>query len=119
MHYRLSKAVSFVSSFVPAMGSNSAPRVAFAGLGAMGLGMATHLLKRGYAVTGYDVYEPSVNKFKSVGGRVSLSPRDAASGSSCFICMVANSQQVDAVLFDAEAGAVQGMHCAEPYEMSL
>jgi 3-hydroxyisobutyrate dehydrogenase-like beta-hydroxyacid dehydrogenase len=84
-------------------------KVAFAGLGAMGFGMATHLVKIGRGVNGFDVYEPSLSKFKEVGGQTSTSPRKAAKGAEFFICMVANSQQADSVLFDPKIGAVEGM----------
>lgn len=83
-------------------------KIAFAGLGAMGFGMASNLVKRGYKVTGFDVYAPTLHRFKAVGGETAPSPREAAQGKSIFICMVANSQQVDSVLFDAVNGAVQG-----------
>lgn len=83
--------------------------IAFAGLGAMGFGMASHLVKEGHNVTGYDVYEPSLEKFRAVGGLVSLSPKEAARGNEYFICMVTNSQQAESVLFDSVNGAVQGM----------
>ena len=82
--------------------------VAFAGLGAMGFGMASNLCKKGYIVTGFDVYEPTLDKFQAVGGRIAHSPREAAIDSSIFICMVANSHQVDSVLFDTVTGAVHG-----------
>lgn len=35
--------------------SNSVTRVGFIGLGAMGFGMATHLLRSNFTVVGYDV----------------------------------------------------------------
>jgi 3-hydroxyisobutyrate dehydrogenase len=82
--------------------------IAFAGLGAMGFGMASHLLKLGHNVTGYDVYEPSLAKFREVGGQTASSPRQAAQGSDFLICMVANAQQAESVLFDSDNGAVQG-----------
>jgi 3-hydroxyisobutyrate dehydrogenase-like beta-hydroxyacid dehydrogenase len=83
--------------------------VAFVGLGAMGLGMASHLVKSGYEVVGFDVYEPSRVRFRDAGGKIADSPRDAARGAKFFICMVANSQQVDSVLFDADIGAAEGI----------
>jgi 3-hydroxyisobutyrate dehydrogenase-like beta-hydroxyacid dehydrogenase len=86
--------------------------IAFAGLGAMGFGMASHLLKLGNNVTGYDVYEPSLAKFREVGGRTASSPRQAAQGGDLLICMVANAQQAESVLFDSDNGAVQGMRQA-------
>jgi 3-hydroxyisobutyrate dehydrogenase len=83
--------------------------VAFVGLGAMGFGMASHLVNSGYQVIGFDVYEPSRARFRGAGGRIANSPRDAARGVDFFICMVANSQQADSVLFDVENGAVEGI----------
>lgn len=91
------------------MASCKALNIAFAGLGAMGFGMASHLVGEGHNVTGYDVYEPSLEKFRAVGGLVSSSPKEAAKGNKYFVCMVTNSQQAESVLFDAVNGAVQGM----------
>lgn len=90
------------------MGGQATRSLAFAGLGAMGFGMASNLLKKGYKVTGFDVYAPTLDRFKSVGGDTATSPREAAKGKSIFVCMVANSQQAESVLFDTSNGAVQG-----------
>jgi 3-hydroxyisobutyrate dehydrogenase-like beta-hydroxyacid dehydrogenase len=91
------------------MGLSRPLNVAFAGLGAMGFGMATHLVRMGHNLTGFDVYEPSLEKFKAAGGKISSSPREAAQANDYFICMVTNSRQVDSVLFDSANGAVEGM----------
>jgi 3-hydroxyisobutyrate dehydrogenase len=90
------------------MHSQPSRRVAFAGLGAMGFGMASHLVKTSYHVAGFDVYEPSLTKFQEAGGQISRSPQEAAEEAEFFICMVANSQQVDSVLFDPKNGAAKG-----------
>ncbi|KAL6722039.1 hypothetical protein ACLMJK_001144 [Lecanora helva] len=82
------------------------PRVAFAGLGAMGYGMASHLVKSGFQVTGYDVYRPSLDKIIAVGGHAAESPRDAVKDADFFICMVATSIQATPLLFDPAYGAV-------------
>lgn len=83
-------------------------RVAFAGLGAMGFGMASHLVTQHYQVTGFDVYGPPLEKFAALGAATSTSPVEAARGSDFFICMVANSQQAESALFDEGTGAVKG-----------
>jgi 3-hydroxyisobutyrate dehydrogenase-like beta-hydroxyacid dehydrogenase len=83
--------------------------IGFAGLGAMGFGMASRLVIKGHKVTGYDVFEPSLDKFKAAGGDIASSPTEAARQKDYFICMVANAQQVDSVLFDPENGAVHSM----------
>lgn len=90
------------------MASHHPEKVAFIGLGAMGFGMASHLVKIGYDVTGFDVYPPSLAKFEDIGGKVSHTPKEAARCSNILVCMVANSQQADQVLFAQDTGAVQG-----------
>ncbi|RAL59915.1 hypothetical protein DID88_000542 [Monilinia fructigena] len=71
------------------MSSLEKPGVAFIGLGAMGMGMATNLL-RTFSVTGFDVYEPTLEKFRLAGGQTATTPRSA----------VANAQK-DVELVDA------------------
>lgn len=94
------------------MASQSA-KVAFAGLGAMGYGMAAHLVKSGFAVTAFDVYQPALDRFtqeaKGAAAAAAKSPRDAAQGVDFFICMVANSLQATPLLFDEKTGAVKGL----------
>ncbi|KAL8848194.1 MAG: hypothetical protein Q9221_006763 [Calogaya cf. arnoldii] len=87
------------------------PKIAFAGLGAMGYGMATHLLKSGYAVTGFDVYQPALDRFleESPSAAAAKTPKQAAQDVDFFICMVANSIQATPLLFDSETGAVNGL----------
>jgi 3-hydroxyisobutyrate dehydrogenase len=82
----------------------------------MGFGMASHLVKIGHHVVGCDVFEPSLARFGEAGGKTSLSPRKAAEEAEFFICMVANSQQADSVLFDPDNGAVRGkeLHNLDP-----
>jgi len=82
-------------------------KVGFIGLGAMGIGMATSLVKEGFNVCGYDVYEPSKQKFLAVGTRASgaKSPAEAAQGAAILILMVQNAAQVTDVLFGAGKAA--------------
>jgi NAD binding domain of 6-phosphogluconate dehydrogenase len=82
--------------------------IAFVGLGAMGFGMASHLVKKGHPVIGFDVHEPTRARFREAGGEISHSPQQAARRANVFICMVTNSKQVDSVLFDPEDGAAEG-----------
>lgn len=86
--------------------SSSKPALAFAGLGAMGFGMAAHLVKSGFPVVGYDVYAPAMQKLVAAGGKSSKTPRDAVQEVEFFVCMVANSIQATPLLFDSETGAV-------------
>ncbi|KAJ5489201.1 hypothetical protein N7539_004091 [Penicillium diatomitis] len=77
----------------------SRPAVGFVGLGAMGFGMATHLVKEGYPVHGFDVFPASVERFKAAGGIPASSLKESAQGKHYYICMVASAPQVQSVLF--------------------
>ncbi|KAL3484930.1 putative 3-hydroxyisobutyrate dehydrogenase [Aspergillus germanicus] len=85
------------------------PKIAFIGLGAMGMGMALHLLEDGYDVSGFDVSPTALETLKSKGGMASTSPRDCATDAAFLICMVANAAQTDEVLFADSTGAVFGL----------
>ncbi|EKV11096.1 Oxidoreductase [Penicillium digitatum] len=77
----------------------STPAIGFVGLGAMGFGMATHLVKEGYPVHGFDVFPASVERFKTAGGIPASSLRESAKGKDFYVCMVASAPQVQSVLF--------------------
>ena len=67
--------------------------------------MASHLLHLKHKVVGFDVYKPTLDRFREKGGQIATSPREAAN--NVFILMVANAQQVNSVLFDESDGAAQ------------
>ena len=81
------------------------PNVAHVGLGAMGFGIATNLLKCGFPVIGYDVYQPAMDKFVAEGGISASTPRKTAEDVELFVCMVVNAEQASDVLFDMDTGA--------------
>jgi 3-hydroxyisobutyrate dehydrogenase len=83
------------------------PSVGFVGLGAMGFGMATHLVKEGYPVHGFDVFPASVDRFKAAGGIPASSLKESAAGKLYYVCMVASAPQAQSVLF-GEDGIVSG-----------
>ena len=85
------------------------PEVAFIGLGAMGFGMATHLVKQGYPVHGFDVYPPILERFAAAGGRTATTPAEAAKGKSFCVVMVANSIQTQSALVDGPDAAVPAL----------
>ncbi|KAF2022017.1 3-hydroxyisobutyrate dehydrogenase mitochondrial precursor [Aaosphaeria arxii CBS 175.79] len=85
---------------------SSKPAIGFAGLGAMGFGMATNLVKQGYAVTGFDVYAPTLEKFKAAGGVPSTSLAESARDKPFYIVMVATAQQAQAALFESPDGGI-------------
>ncbi|KAK1446679.1 oxidoreductase [Colletotrichum cuscutae] len=82
---------------------------AFIGLGAMGFGMATNLVRLGYPVTGFDVYGPTLNKFKAAGGLTATSPAEAVTGKEFCVVMVATAEQAQGVLFEGDAPALSAL----------
>lgn len=78
----------------------SKPTIGFCGLGAMGMGMATHLVKQGYPVVGFDVWQPSLDKFAAAGGTPSTSLAASAKDKAFYIVMVASAPQAQPALFN-------------------
>jgi putative dehydrogenase len=78
-------------------------KIGFVGLGAIGLPMATNLVKAGFEVRGYDVRREAVSTFAAAGGLSAASAEEAASEADLLILMVVNAAQAEAVLFDAGA----------------
>ena len=87
----------------------SKPEIAFIGLGAMGFGMATNLVKQGYPVTGFDVWAPTLEKFKAQGGRTAETPAESVKDKQYCVCMVATAQQVQSILIDGPNAAVTAL----------
>ncbi|TKA31401.1 hypothetical protein B0A50_02247 [Salinomyces thailandicus] len=87
----------------------SKPTVGFAGLGAMGGGMAKNLVKNGFSVKGFDVYQPLVDSFVEAGGKAAKSPKEAATDVDFFVSMVANAAQNAALLFDGDDCLTKGL----------
>ncbi|KAK7216799.1 hypothetical protein V2G26_004802 [Clonostachys chloroleuca] len=74
----------------------------FAGLGAMGFGTASNLLKAGFQVNGFDVNPTTLKNFKELGGSASTTAGEAGADQSLFLIMVATPAQVDSVIFGAD-----------------
>lgn len=71
--------------------------------------MATNLVKNGFSVTGYDVYQPLVDKFVEAGGKPAKTPKEAASGADFFVSMVANAAQNLGLLFEGDDAVINGL----------
>jgi len=84
-------------------------KVAFIGLGVMGLPMAGHLATAGHDVT---VYNRNVQKaqawVKELGGRACATPREAAQGAQIVFACVGNDDDLRSVVLGAD-GAFAGM----------
>lgn len=83
-------------------------RIAFLGLGAMGLPMARNLASGGHAVAGYDLNPQAVQALVQAGGQAAASAREAAAGAGLVITMLPTAAHVEAAL-DGPDGALQGM----------
>ncbi len=86
-----------------------ARRIAFIGLGTMGAPMAAHLARAGHAVTVYNRTTAKAQAWAAeFGGRVALSPADAAEGADLVITCVGNDDDLRQVCVGPE-GAFQRM----------
>jgi putative dehydrogenase len=90
------------------MADSNTPRVAFIGLGSMGLGMARNLLKGGHTVIGVDPSATAREAFAAAGGSIADKPADAAAEADAVVIAVVNAQQVESVLF-GEGGAAASL----------
>ncbi|GFP85850.1 uncharacterized oxidoreductase ygbj [Phtheirospermum japonicum] len=88
--------------------SKTVKRIGFIGLGAMGFGMATHLLKSNFSVLGYDVYKPTLSRFENEGGIAGSNPADVSKDVDVLVIMVTNEYQAESVLF-GDNGAVAAL----------
>ncbi|POS70375.1 oxidoreductase [Diaporthe helianthi] len=89
--------------------ASSKPAVSFIGLGAMGFGMATNLVNKGFAVTGFDVWAPTLERFRLAGGTSAATPADAVAEKPLCVVMVATAQQAQSVLLQGDAPAVPAL----------
>jgi len=89
------------NKLTPTVTPNEIDKVGFIGLGAMGIGMATSLVKAGFRVCGYDISACLTADFLRIGGKAAAakSPAEAAMDAKVLILMVQNASQVEDVLF--------------------
>nr|GEX13654.1 ketose-bisphosphate aldolase class-II family protein [Tanacetum cinerariifolium] len=89
--------------------SKQVNNIGFIGLGAMGFGMATHLLKSNFSVHGFDVYKPTLSRFAQAGGLIGSSPAEVSKDVDVLIVMVTNEVQAESVLYGVD-GAVSELN---------
>ncbi|TGE86610.1 MULTISPECIES: NAD(P)-dependent oxidoreductase [Rhizobium/Agrobacterium group] len=82
-------------------------RVAFIGLGAMGLPMAQHLVSAGFDVSGFDLSEAARGNLAAAGGRAGTSVADTMIGAGFVITMLPNGKIVREAILGA--GACDGL----------
>src|ERR1700674_5226801 len=74
-------------------------KLAFIGLGSMGLPMATNLLKAGHDLIVFNRSRERAESLAKQGDRMAGSPREAATGVEVLITMLADDAAVEAVMF--------------------
>jgi len=83
-------------------------KIAYLGLGTMGAGMATNLLKADYKLTVWNRSAEKCKPFARKGARFAESPADAVRDADLVIYMLSNDQAVEEVVFDAN-GILSGI----------
>lgn len=94
---------SIDETLTPSTSPMEISKIGMIGLGAMGQGMAASLLRAGFAVQGYDVCAPAIDKFLANGGKSSgaVSASEAVRDAQVVVLMVQNASQADDILFGA------------------
>lgn len=70
-------------------------KIAFIGLGHMGLPMACNLVKAGHEVSGFDLVPSALEQLVAAGGKASTSARDAIEGVQIVVSMLPASRHVE------------------------
>ena len=83
-------------------------KISYLGLGTMGGGMASNLLKAGYKLTVWNRSAEKCKPFARQGARLAESPADAVRDADLVIYMLSNDQAVEEVVFGAN-GILSGI----------
>lgn len=81
-------------------------KIAFLGLGTMGLPMASNLVKAGYGVRGWNRSPAPMTKLVALGAEGSVTPREAAADADVLISMLADDAATRAAVLEAGTLAV-------------
>ena len=92
------------------MADNTKMNVALLGLGTMGAGMASNLLKAGIPLTVYNRTQAKAQPFAAQGARVAATPAEAVKGAAVVISMLSD----DAASRDAWLGEHGALTAVEP-----
>ncbi|WP_395343866.1 3-hydroxyisobutyrate dehydrogenase [Ningiella sp. W23] len=88
------------------MDNVSKPSIAFFGLGNMGAGMAENLLKAGYVLYVYDLFEAQVKALENKGAIAASSPQEAIKDAEMVISMLPASKHVESLYLDEQGGLI-------------
>lgn len=90
------------------MSTTQRPRVGVIGLGSMGMGMATSLVRAGFETWGCDLREEARASFAGAGGHAVATPAEMAAEVEIVLTVVVNAEQTRAVLF-GDNGLLPGL----------
>src|SRR5213080_1048274 len=82
-------------------------KVAFLGLGSMGLPMARNLLEAGHKLTVYNRTRGRADGLERLGATIAESPAGAARGADVLITMVADDAALEAIMFGGALDALR------------
>ena len=83
-------------------------KIGFVGLGNMGYNMVNNLLKKGFEVYTYDVFEEAVKRTEEIGAKGVSCLGDLGKKADVILVMVMNFQQVQSVVL-GEEGLLEAM----------
>jgi 3-hydroxyisobutyrate dehydrogenase len=90
------------------MSTTQRPRVGVIGLGSMGMGMATSLVRAGFETWGYDLREEARASFAGAGGHAVATAAEMAAEVEIVLTVVVNAEQTRVVLF-GDGGLLPGL----------
>lgn len=90
------------------MSTTQRPRVGVIGLGSMGMGMATSLVRAGFETWGCDLREEARASFAEAGGHAVATAAEMAAEVEIVLTVVVNAEQTRAVLF-GDNGLLPGL----------
>ena len=88
------------------------PRIAYLGIGLMGLPMTRRLLSLGYRVTVFDIAPAQIEAARAAGAETASSPAQAVSGADLVLVNLPTPDAVEAAVFGT--GAAAGMGAPTP-----
>ena len=103
----LTSAIRDANRALPPAGGGRLMRVAFLGLGHMGVAMARRLEEAGFELTVYNRSPSPTEEFAARGARVAATPADAAAGADVVLTMLSDGVAVEAVVL-GEDGVLSG-----------
>ena len=89
-------------------------KIAFIGLGKMGIPMSQNLIKKGYSLTVYNRTKDKTKPLADAGAKVANSPKEAAAGADVIVSMIADDTALHQVSIDPN-GAFEGAKAGAIY----